>query len=247
MNPIRIYTDLDSIFDTRRGIITHIAKEFNSSFTWDLFKPIYDERRIDIFNRPSLGITPEKYEERFKARSVEDWADENECYFYPSNLLSEILQIVRSIEYGSTSTILASRLSMSINLYPFSLSTALQDELTSHVLGAFKIPVDLSLVYIPYEAQTGPYLNNFDYVFRYHHLLRPESESWFKTIMQIARPGTKYIVPDILAKEFDSEGDNAVLYSMSIEDHIKRCSATLGGGVIFIPTGNKLFASIETE
>lgn len=245
MRTLRIYTDLDSAFDTRRGIITHLAKDANPNFTWDTFKSIYDDRLYDIYNRPSLGVTPEAYEARYAIRTVDDWADDQECYFFPTNLFDEMLQIVRGIEFGSTRTIEVSKFELSVNCYPFKLSDVLADQLIASIQSVFKLPVEVRLTDVPYDLQTAPYLNDYDYVFRYGHLLRPEFGAWAKTILNVVSPGTKYIVPELLANPFGDGEDVAPLKDTSVGDHIRRNSALLGGVVILIPTDKKLYSSKE--
>lgn len=245
MSTLRVYSDIDSLFDTRRGILTHLAKKTKPDFTWDLFEPIYSDRRMDYFNRPSLGITQEGFEELWAKRSTDDWADDNECYFFPTNLLDEMLQIVRGIEFGSRQTIMVSKFQISINCYPFKFSDELADQLLEHIYGAFKLPVEVKLVDVPYDLQTAPYLNDYNYVFRYGHLLRPEFKRWHETLPNVVNPGTVYVVPELLAKEFSEGIDVDPLRETSTGDHIRRLSALLGGVVIFIPTDKKLFATKE--
>lgn len=241
MEKIDIYSDIGSFFDLRRGIITHLSRENgHPEFKWELFDPIYQKRKMDYFIREDLGITPEGYNERYARRTIDDWADENECYFYPTNLSSEILQIVRSIEYGSSHTIIMSSLTLSINIYPFDMSPALEQELLGTLRAAFKIPVDVKLINVPDSDITAPYLNSFDYVFRYDHLIRPTSKRWFETLGDLRKMGTKYIVPNLLAKNY-SEESGSTLKTVSVEDHIRKCSGVLGGSVIFIPVDKKIY------
>lgn len=247
MASLRLYSGLDDFFDTRRGIITKIAREHNPNFQWSDFEEVYKGRRMDTYNRPSLGITPEKFEERFAKRSIDDWADENECFFYPSNLVTEIIQIVRGMEFGAHETIHVSKISLSLNCYPFVLSDELAAELVSVVEGSFKLPIDVRLVNVEYEKQTAIYLNGYDYVFRYGHLLRPEYKAWFETIAQAPRAGTKYIVPELLVKDFADTTDTKFLNDIPIGDHIRKCSAVLGGVAIFVPVDKKLFDYQEVE
>lgn len=240
-NTLNIYTELNSLFDIRRGILTHLARENgNPDFKWEQFDPIYQKRNMDYFNRPDIGITPEGYKERYNRRSIEDWADENECYFYPTNLLSEMFQIVRSIEFGSSSTIMLSDMNLTINCFPFELSDRLKAELIVHLQASIKFKVGIKLVYIDYDNMTAPYLNSFDYVFKYDLLISSKSKPWFESLKDVKKPGTKYIVPDLLAKDY-SEESNPQLGSVSVADHIRKCSAVLGGLVIFIPVDKKLY------
>ena len=241
---LTIYSEIGSFFDLRRGILTHLARENgHPNFKWEQFENVYKERRMDYFNRPDLGITNEGYSDRYDKMTIDDWADENECYFYPTNLPSELPQIVRGIEFGSVSTIMLDKMKMVVNLYPFEFSDALESELHNTLAAAFKIPIAISFINRPYEQLTAPYLNNYDYVFKYDLLISSRSMSWFKSFTDIKRGGTKYIVPSLLAKNYSEDAEEA-LKTVSVEDHIRKCSAVLGGAVIFIPVDKSLYQYI---
>ena len=240
MNRIDIFTDIASLFDLRRGIITHIAREHNPNFTWSLFDPIYQKRKMDYFIREDIGITPEKYKERYSRISIDDWADEKECYFYPTHLTDSMLQIVRGLEYGETATILMDKLTLTVNTYPFEFSEELRNHLYISLKGAFKIPIDIRFVRLVEDELTGPYLNNYHYVFRYDQLISEKNKVWFDTLKDIRNLGTKYIVPDLLAKNYDPESAG-VLRSVSVKEHIGKLSAVMGGTVFFIPVDKKIY------
>lgn len=247
MATLRLYSDLDSFFDTRRGILTKIARETKPNFEWSDYAEVYKARRMDTYVRPDLGITPEKFEERFAKRSIDDWADENECYFFPTNLITEIIQIVRGMEFGAHETIQISKISLSLNCYPFVLSDELAAELVSVVETSFKLPVEVRLVNVEYDKQTAIYLNGYDYVFRYGHLLRPEFKVWFETITTAQKAGTVYIVPELLVKAFADSAETKFLNDVPIGDHIRKCSSVLGGVAIFVPVDKKLFDYQEVD
>ena len=96
------FTNLDSLFDSRRGILTHVALESgNTRFDWNTnMAEIYKRRRYDYFNQPELGITQEKFEARYAGRSIDDWADNKQCFFYPSRLIKNMFRMVHEVEFG---------------------------------------------------------------------------------------------------------------------------------------------------
>lgn len=247
MSILTIYTDLDSIFDTRRGIIIHTARENgNPDFKWESFEGVYKQRRYDIFERPELSLTDEKYKERFKNRSIDDWADENECYFFPSSILNMMGSIVRSIEYGEQQTIFASTFDLTVNLYPFILSDELKEQLLDRIQGSFKFRVDVSFVYLENEQQTATYLNGFNYVFRYGHFLNPDLKKWAETYPESPFTGTKYIVPNVLAKTFDENDELLeVIRNEDPSELISKCSFIQGGRVQFVPIDKDIFDYIN--
>ena len=148
---ISVYTDLDSLFDTRRGILHKLALESgNGSFNWDVnFKEIYARRKYDIFNQPELGITQEKYQERFDKRTLDDFADTKCAYVLPSKLINHMFNIVRELEFGVGKMLSNSTFVLTVNLYPFELTAERQQALEETLRGAVKFNIGINFVNIP--------------------------------------------------------------------------------------------------
>lgn len=247
MANINVYTDIDTLFDTRRGIIERVIRESGyQNFRWEQYAPFYNERQIDFFDKPEWGLTHTGYLERFSKRSVDDWVDETYCYFYPTNILSAVLPTVRGIELGSSGVINLSAITLHVNTYPFVLSEALKTQLISHILAAFKIKINVELLYVSFDEQTANFINAYQYVFRYGHLLNREFITWFETYPSCRLTGTKIIVPALLSK---SPIDDPLLTAMNndpIQRRIEKMSSLQAGKVIFIPLSPNVFDAITT-
>lgn len=248
MSIITVYTDIDTLFDTRRGILEHMAREAGvKNFEWRMYEPFYKSRTLDYFEKPEFGITHAKFVERFGKRSVDDWVDDKYCYFYPSNIIYSILPSIRSIEFGSNQTIQASKIELTVNTYPFEMSDELEQQLLQHLNAVFKIKIDIGLVYIPFEKQTASYINGYNYVFRYGHLINPELKAWYDTYAQCKLVGTKIIVPDLLAKTPSNDPVFEALNKDSVKSRIEKMSALQGGRCVFIPLGKEVFDYIDSK
>lgn len=246
MSAISVYTDIDTLFDTRRGIIERVIRESgNSQFNWNQYASFYKERNIDYFEKPEWGLTFEKYLDRFHRRSINDWVDDTYCYFYPTNILNIILPTVRGIEIGGCGVINLSAITLHVNTYPFELTETLKAELAAHILAAFKIKITVELLYVDFNNQTANFINNYNYVFRYGHLINKEFIKWFETYPSCRLIGTKIIVPSLLSK---SPIDDPILKAMNndpIQSRIEKMSSLQGGKVIFIPISPNTFDYVE--
>lgn len=246
MTTINIYTDIDTLFDTRRGIIERVIRESgNLDFRWEQYAPFYKERQIDFFDKPEYGLTFDNYLARFQRRSIDDWVDETYCYFYPTKILTAMLPTVRGIELGSNGIINLSAITLHVNTFPFVLTDTLKDQLVTHILSAFKIKINVELCHVSFEKQTANYINAFQYVFRYGHLINREFITWFETYPTCRLTGTKIIVPTLLSK---TPVDDPVLTAMNndpIQSRIEKMSSLQAGKVIFIPLSPNVFDAID--
>lgn len=236
---ITIYTEIGSLFDERRGIITKVARESgNLKFDWDRnFAQIYARRRMDIFNQPELGITQEKFEARFKQRSLADFEDEKEVYIRPSNLIFNMFRLVRELEFGVGQMISAQNFSVTVNLWPYEFTEELTQELQSVMKGAVKFNYSLSFVFIPPEDLTPKVLNSFGYVFKYDMLLSPDMKNYWENYIRMPDSGTKFIVPGILtSRELPEEmrGEEPI-------DLITKMNFTQGGKITLVPVTKTIF------
>lgn len=236
---ITIYTEIGSLFDERRGIITKVARESgNPKFDWDRnFAQIYARRRMDIFNQPELGITQEKFEARFKQRTLTDFEDEKEVYIRPTNLIFNMFRLVRELEFGVGQMISAQNFSVTVNLWPYDFTEELAQELQSVMKGAVKFNYSLSFVFIPPEDLTPKVLHSYGYVFKYDMLLSPDMKNYWENYIRAPDSGTKFIVPGILtSRELPEEmrGEEPI-------DLITKMNFTQGGKITLVPVNKTIF------
>lgn len=245
MNIIPCYTNMDSLFDARRGIITKVAIESgNTTFDWDKnFAAIYRRRRFDYFNQPELGVTHEVYEKRYAQRSIDDFADETQAYIRPSALIRNLFKIVRELEFGVGQMISAASFSLTVNIYPYILSDELLTELSSTIRGAVPFNFSLSFVSIPHDEITPAVLHSYQYVFLYGFLNSPEYKNYWLNYAFSQSTNTKFIVPDVLAKseeELPPEMRSEELISL-----IGKMNITQGGKITWVPYPKTIFDYYE--
>uniref|UniRef100_A0AAU8KXV6 Neck protein n=1 Tax=Pantoea phage Survivor TaxID=3232176 RepID=A0AAU8KXV6_9CAUD len=236
---IEIYTEMGSLFDERRGIITKVAREAgNTRFEWGRnFAQIYQRRRMDIFNQPELGITQEAYEARYEKRSLADFEDEKEVYFLPTNLIYNMFRLVRELEFGVGQMISAASFNVTVNLWPYQLTQSQADELASVMKGAVKFNYTLSFVFIEPEELTPKVLHKFGYVFKYDMLLSPRMKNYWENYIKAPDSGTKFIVPSILtSRELPEE-----MRREEPIDLITKMNFTQGGKITLVPVNKTIF------
>lgn len=239
MAEITCYTNLDSLFDSRRGILTKVALESgNTKFNWENnMETIYQRRRYDYFNQPELGITQEKYEARYAARTIDDFADETQCYFFPSNLIRNMFKLVREVEFGVGQILSVTTFSLTVNLYPYTLSQSLLDELASTIRGALAFNISLSFVNTPYDLITPAVLSNYQYVFIYDFLIGKDYKVYWENYGKASNSNTRFFVPDVLVyKELPEE----MRREEPIET-ISKMNVTQGGKITWVPCPKTIY------
>lgn len=239
-----LYTDIDTLFDTRRGIIEKVGRlAKGNAFQWSDYAPIYRSRNIDYFDMPELGITPDAYAEHFAKRSTDDWVDveKNICYFYQTGISCSMLPVVRAIQIGSNNVINLSAIHLTVNTYPFILTDALKNALIENITNQFSVRISVTLDYVAFDNQTADYINRFNFVFRYGHLVNPEFKIWFDTYATSRVQGTKIIVPALLARLPEADPLLKEMNNDSASRRIEKMSSIQGGKVIFIPLSVSVF------
>lgn len=241
MNVISCFTDMDSLFDSRRGIITKVAIESgNTTFDWDKnYAEIYARRRFDYFQQPELGITHDAYQQRFAKRTINDFADETQAYIRPSKLIRNVFKLAREIEFGVGQMISAASFSLTVNIYPYELTDELATELASVIRGAVPFNFSLSFVTIPYDQLDASVLHTYQYVFLYGFLNSPVYKAYWDNYVASTQTNTRFVVPDILAKseeELPPEMRSEELISL-----IGKLNVTQGGKITWVPCPKTIF------
>lgn len=239
MRPIEIYTEMDSLFDARRGIITKCAIEAgNTNFDWDRnFAEIYARRRFDYFNQPELKVIDSVYQERYKQRSINDFADEKQAYIRPSKLIHNIFKIVRELEFGVGQMISASTFNLTVNLHPYVIEDELLDELNSVIRGAIPFNISLYFVTIPYEKLTPTVLHTFQYAFIYDFITGENRKAYWDGYKTAQPSNIRFIIPDIiLNKELPEEMRSEEPISL-----LGKMNATQGGKITWVPYPKTIF------
>ncbi|QYN80117.1 hypothetical protein PQD71_gp209 [Kosakonia phage Kc263] len=245
MNSIMCFTDMDSLFDARRGIITKVALESgNTKFDWDRnFAEVYKRRRFDFFNQPELGVTHAAYRTRFAKRSIADFEDDTQVFIRPSKLIKNLFSIAREIEFGVGQMISAGTFSLTVNLFPYELSDDMLQELNSVIRGAVPFNISLSFVSIPHEEILPAVLHSYHYVFLYGFLNSPDYKTYWDNYVTSQQTNTRFIVPDVLAKS--EEELPPEMKSEELINLIGKLNVTQGGKITWVPYPKTIFDYVE--
>lgn len=239
MRPIEVYTEMDSLFDARRGIITKCAIESGSTkFDWNRnFAEIYARRRFDYFHQPELGVLNDVYQERYKARTIDDFADETQAYIRPSKLIHNVFKIVRELEFGVGQMISVSTFNLTVNLYPYVISDELAEELNAVIRGAIPFNISLYFVNIPYEKLTPTVLHKFQYAFIYDFITGEHRKAYWDEYRTAPASNIRFIIPDvILNKELPEEMRSEEPISL-----LGKMNTTQGGKITWVPYPKTIF------
>lgn len=239
MGPISCFTNIDSLFDLRRAIITKVALENGfTKFNWDThFKEIYKRRRYDYFNQPELQITQERYEKRYDARTIDDFADDTQAYALPSKLIRNMFKLVREVEFGVGQILSSTGFSLTVNVYPYILSSELLTELENVIRGAVSFHITLSFVNTPYDEITPTVISGYQYVFIYDFLVGKYYKKYWELYGTARVSNVRLFVPDILVyRNLPDE--------MRREEPIEtlgKINVTQGGKITLIETSKTIF------
>ena len=191
----------------------------------------------DYFHQPELGIDNDVYQERFKRRSIDDFADETQAYIRPSKLIHHMFKIVRGLEWGEGQMISADRFNITVNVFPYTLSDDLLTELRSHIQGAVPFNIGISFVRLTYEEQLPKLLHTFNYVFKYDFLTGEDMKPYWESYAKAPESKVKFIIPDVLTnKELPEE--------MKSEEPIHllgKMNVTQGGKITWVPVSKTIF------
>lgn len=195
------YTDLDSIFDSSRGIaqklitqhLSHLPlkeriKESDAYFHKHLLSK-YKERTYHLFNAPELGITPEIFNTAYLHRSADDFD-----YYYPTPLLDGIFKIIVGIENSKNGGFDVEEINLTVNVHPYDfdeeLLTELENQIKLKVGGYFK---NIHIVNLDIEEKTASYFQGYDYVFKKDIMFG--CKKFHQSLENVYIPNTQLIVP----------------------------------------------------
>lgn len=236
---IEIYTELDSLWDTRRMILSHLAEETKPNFDWlRNFSNIYRQRKYDYFDYPEFGFSKERYLERYKARTKADWVKPNRTYAIPSQLVDAMFRIVRELEFGIGKMLSDARFNLTVNTWPYQLNAQEEEVLGQVIYGAIPFRINLRFIQQPEEKQTTAFFHFYQYVFKYDILLASGPRVYSDNIGNHPTTNTRFVVPLIFAKQIDLvEG----LKNETPEKLIMNINLGLGGKVSFIGVDKAIY------
>lgn len=203
---LNIYTELDSIYDPRRAILSWLATEGISDLTlrlreaehkWNLhFEQNYRQRRLETYEFPAFGINRWKFEKAYAERHIGQWS-----FFRPTNVLKKLLKTVFDIEQLEDTPLGIQGITLFLNFFPYKLDEELQEELRVSVVNSLKGIVDVKLVNHNPVDQDSRYYKQFHYVLKYDVMLSKDSKVFMDSLAQFPIPDVAFFIPDVLLKE----------------------------------------------
>jgi len=219
---IQCYTEIDSIYDTRRGItqkwlvrdlidpnadrLSDAAHQeyvkqlrYEGDRLWELhIEKNYKERRMDRFEYPGLSLNRGIFLEWYRARGITDF----KFGFYLTKFTQAFLRTIIDLELMTETPIMFNKIVLHVNIYPYEMDQAMRQELVDHLQLRFGGKVEVKTINSRSETHEVGFYKQFDYVLKYD-LMAEDSETLMKSVGSIAIPETTFIIPDIIARESD--------------------------------------------
>jgi hypothetical protein len=217
------YTELDSIYDSRRGLLQHLMtlditdddkRKAEGDRLWGLYvAKNYEERRMDTFSFPQFGIDRAKFDQLWKERNLSHW-----LMYYPSQFYKEFIKVVIDQETLTEKPIGIKGITLFVNIFPYAFDEEMKKDFLAHCTSAFGGLVDVKLVNTNPAEHTSTYYKQYNYVFKYDFLIGEDSKKFMESLPQAPTPDTLYIVPNVLVKEAtDLKGTpEDIIFAMSV-------------------------------
>jgi len=238
---IGVYTNIDSLFDTRRALLSLLltkgdeglpdsVRKQKADSLWEThIEKSYKERRFDLFEYPGVGINRAAYDEVYAKRSVKDWL----CC-YPSNLLKKLVKIILEQESITDRPLDITGIDLKVNIFPFDFPEDMQADLLAYIKTGLLGFVNVELVNQDHRKLTALYYGRFNYVLCYDILTGGEHVTFNDSLPISPIPSTALLVPNILVE--DSEfllGTN--------DDRILRSGLMLSSLIRWIPIDHSVY------
>lgn len=205
---IRVYTDFDSWWDYRKGLLFKLITDSSKSTLertaeiltkWDQYaEKLYAERRFERYDFPHLNITHEQFLEAYKNRSVDDIV-----FYVPSNLNAVLFKTFMEIETQYDQYRGIRSIEIDLNTYPYIFDEQLQKELIESLRNRFRNRFKVNLIYRDISKITPLFFKNYSYVYKYDILLGDYPE-FTKNLAKEPIPEVVFFVPDIYIKAVEN-------------------------------------------
>jgi len=238
---ISVLTDVDSIYDSRRGLLCLLLTQAEANLSyelrkqkgdslWDLYiAKNYKERSLDTFEYPDFGINRAKYLELWEKRSISDW-----MFYYPSKILDKLVTIILEQEQITDRPIDISGIDLTINTFPYEFDEALEKDLVAYCLTALKGFVTVKLTRFNPKGAVGTQYGSYNYVLIYDILTSASSEHLFNTLAAHPIPETAFLVPNILVTQSE-------YITGTVDEIIVRTGASLSLVTRWIPINHDVY------
>lgn len=225
-----VYTEVQSMYDMRRGLIQWAMTEGivnddnlrvrEGDRLWDLhIARNYDERRMDTFDYPHVGITKAKIDALVKEAKLEHW-----LMFYPTELCRSLFRRIIELEHLIEKPLDIKGVTLYINTFPYVFDDAMNTDFIAHCNSLFGGRFDIKLQFIDTSQAEPSFYRQFNYVFKYD-ILAEASAHFQSTIAKQPIPDVTFVVPDILSREVEAftgpVADRIYAYSLTITQVLK--------------------------
>lgn len=230
---IHCYADLDSLYDYRRMLIQKwlvrdmvppkhataaqldrfdLERRQQADRQWALdFEKNYQNRRMDTFDYPHVGMNKAVFKTLFDQRSTQDWVFGH----YPSRFMTGFLAAIIDQEQLTEKPISIKGVTLHVNVWPYVLDDELKQLFIDHCLTRFSegtpgSRVDVKVIDTDVRHATVAFYKQYDYVLKYDLLTSPDYKALSDSIGNPPIPDTTFLVPDLLVKEVeDLQGEVA--------------------------------------
>lgn len=220
---IQVYTEVDSIYDSRRGLTQKwlvkdlinpdsdkLSDEEYAAYIkrlnhegdrlWEQhIEKNYRERRMDRFEYPGLSFNRTIFNQLYKERTLSDFG----FGYYKTKFTQQFLKTILDLEMMSEAPISFNKIVLHVNIFPYEMDKEMQKDLVDHLQMRFGGKVEVRTVNSRSTTHDVSYYKQFDYVLKYDLLLSEDSKILCESVGSIPIPGTTFIIPDILVKESD--------------------------------------------
>lgn len=235
---LKVYTEADSLYDYRRGLLQWIMTEGISDDVlrkregdrlWEVhMAKNYAERRMDTFEFPHLKINAARFKQAYEQRSLTNF-----MMYYPTLLSRQLVRKVIEVEQLTDLPINISGITLYVNIFPYAFDEQMKQQFIEHCFTLFGGRVEVKVLDDDVRQAEPAYYRQFDYVFKYN-ILGEDSKAFMDNVINQPNPTTAFIVPDVLARE--TEG-----FEGTVADRIFAWSLTMATAVRFIPVTHNLY------
>lgn len=190
-----VYTDLDSVMDTRYGVLTTLLKPSKLTFE-QVFGETYDDRVVDEFVRPELGIDKGSFEYAFDRRNYNDLVNAK-----PSNLMLGLLNTIVTMDNISGKPIEQGMINLTVNIWPYELDQGLIDVLANSITEQMVCVSNVSIINKPAPEITANWFKRFGHVCSYYTFKGKDYANFQMSFATEFIPEVKFLVPSVHAHQ----------------------------------------------
>jgi len=225
---LKVYIPLDSLFDYRQGLISKLITDpsqdlatrlVDAANKWSQYlDKRYDERRMDRFECPELGLTHEKFEAAYAERSIDDFK-----FYLPSNLSKLLMTqiMVQEMEYEQLPNIRS--FTFIINTFPYEMDDELREVLREVLAKRFRGGHQINFIHLDDRKATPSFYRSFSYVFKYDLLLR-DYKPFMENLAIEPLPEVVFFVPELFIKHQEyitgKPGDVIEAFALTVVNQI---------------------------